>query len=1424
MIAVAPDRYVPAKSLQPSRPCGRSLTRVRSLILFLLLLTASTAGAQDPDVVIDEAISRWHIGGGFFVWTLDCDADRPGYLKRQAILSNASLELEVTPKACSGGQAFWGLQTDVSGLYYYSPAGRQIVRRPHHRPDLIENVVSLSNNNAPRFPVRLALSDEHIFWLSRGHLMRVPKTGGSAQVVAPAAEGTSLAIEDDRVFWLDRQGLHTLAATCPDSGNCQARRLVEDSGESLWLGDTHAYWISNNRSKQRIQRLDIRPLNISASRAETLYEARTASWRLSQPIEGGGDLFWKEHVLGNGSTARVMRRSLGTQDPAEQLASNLNSVGRKMGRDQTGIYFTGDGGRLFRLPMAAAVVNHDLRAIALEVTQGIQNWRNDSHLSAEKTTFVRFFGTMPEGPTAHAVEAELRGSRDGQPLPGSPLRSLNGPKILLENEPINRTSASEGWLFQLPETWISGGRVRLEGHIDPNRHYPDPRQVDNRVVANVLFKDQPPSCVVMVPVRGHGPRARNDSAGFRAARSRARRLLPSPRLQTFTHSSQLEELEVCWWGILPYPCFGPYEMSADPDKVIFALALRDAHSDDPDTCEDQGALVQYMGMVHDQVFTGPTAGKGNFCRPWSWIKLPVADPTPQNPRWGWPREGATFAHELAHNFERYHVNCGGPGDVDGNYPYPPCKIDCQAGDTGCPANLSNNPGLVHFGFDVDTQTPISPAQAGDLMSYSHSAQPSRPRWISDYTWREVAIKQRTEGPELFSCVADFILSQTASQRGLGNQPTVPDKPATARPSLAQARRALLVSGVLAAEPGESRIQHAWQREVADLSPGMLRKWQRQTTGHLSQSHKALMEWHLRLRDADGKWLGEYLVAPLGSDQGKPTPGKERYFLMAIPLPEVPVARLELLTRNQQVASLAPGAAAPRLKITQPRGGERFDGPVTIGWHGIDADKGDILLYTVQYSADGGKHWQALATDMPGRPDTPRVELQVDTLPGSQLTSGSLIRILASDGLHTSTAISRPFTVNNQPPSAYIDWPQPGDTVSAGRPIILRGGADDLEGGALDAKGLAWSLDGEGMGSGSSVTVDGLGPGRYEVELLARDTRGDSDRVVVPLRVAPLVVLAASKPQLDGRCDDAAYRWAPLIRLAPYAGGSQASVRLLHHGDDLYLCFSGLQRTPRIAGRPSLSRVGLRIDGDHDAGPQLSRGDHGFYMREDGVPLTRSRDDRGRLSAPGPGNFQGLISRQARHWQAELRIDASDLIRSDRTINILLSHENAGAGARNMHLWPYRAGIRSPASWAQARLGSKRPLPIGLRPAAVNASPEGKPHRASERIALLPATSVRRLPDTPLELHEVLPKAVAAGSAEMTLRLRGKGFGRQSRVLWNGVERPTRFVSPQRLEVSLSAADLELGRTVGITVDTGRAIDSDALPAPLFFEIRTQEAP
>ena len=82
---------------------------------------------------------------------------------------------------------------------------------------------------------------------------------------------------------------------------------------------------------------------------------------------------------------------------------------------------------------------------------------------------------------------------------------------------------------------------------------------------------------------------------------------PVPDAWIYRDTEPVEELQVCWYGPVPYPCFGPYELEdgwgltngiPDRDKVIVSLWTRAQLSFNPDACDDIGAPVHFMGMVH----------------------------------------------------------------------------------------------------------------------------------------------------------------------------------------------------------------------------------------------------------------------------------------------------------------------------------------------------------------------------------------------------------------------------------------------------------------------------------------------------------------------------------------------------------------------------------------------------------------------------------------------------------------------------------------------------------------------------------------------------------------------------------------------------------------------------------------------------------
>ncbi len=76
-----------------------------------------------------------------------------------------------------------------------------------------------------------------------------------------------------------------------------------------------------------------------------------------------------------------------------------------------------------------------------------------------------------------------------------------------------------------------------------------------------------------------------------------------------------------------------------------------------------------------------------------------------------------MAHELGHNLSLWHAPCGGPANVDPDYPY-------EDGSIGA------------WGYDHRGDSLIDKDRAKDLMTYC------RPEWVSDYHF-EKAVRYRT---------------------------------------------------------------------------------------------------------------------------------------------------------------------------------------------------------------------------------------------------------------------------------------------------------------------------------------------------------------------------------------------------------------------------------------------------------------------------------------------------------------------------------------------------------------------------------------------------------------------------------------------------------------------------------------------------------
>jgi len=238
---------------------------------------------------------------------------------------------------------------------------------------------------------------------------------------------------------------------------------------------------------------------------------------------------------------------------------------------------------------------------------------------------------------------------------------------------------------------------------------------------------------------------------------------------------------------------------------------------------------------------------------------------------------------------------------------------------------------------------------------------------------------------------------------------------------------------------------------------------------------------LEVQTAGGQILFTRAFDPVSHDDHEGIGGA---FREIVPFP-VGAARIVLKYGGATLATRVASANSPAVTLQSPNGGESWpaSGQRTISWIASDAD-GDSLYFSLQYSADGGVTWSALASNLQ---DTTH-DVEAAALGGS---SQALIRVIASDGLNTGVdASDAPFSVARKPPEAYLLSPEAGSIFAPGALVELDGLASDLEDGPLGDSALAWTSDRQGsLGSGRHLTVATLLPGVHTLTLRASDNDG-----------------------------------------------------------------------------------------------------------------------------------------------------------------------------------------------------------------------------------------------------------------------------------------------------------------------------------------------
>jgi hypothetical protein len=1315
-----------------------------------------------------EDATAWTIGGGYLYWAHCSLVGGSGYLRSWPIRGGLARTLQ-SSNFCNTGN--WA--ADETGLYYWNSA--QIVRlSPGISTPFVEQLIAPSTQPSGAIILNNGTVNwrDYIFWIANNTLYSANRYT-HRQLAAPEPLGASahdLRFIGDSFYWFADGVLYKALTACLGFGGgaCAREVVANENGTNLLdttqvgpLRDTSyaPFWTNVGA----LRSIWCRPNGTGLGKIcspSTSYAA-PAGVTLGAPASNGSFLFWVQNsqncVAGfcswsnGGSLMKWSLRPTLTDTPqpiacenclGTYAIANVNAVQTADGW----VYFDSTAG-ISRIRADAPTLAWDLAADSMEVTQGIQNLANDVPLVAHKPTYVRFYGRKLSGPTVRGISAQLSVYTIAGTLIGT-LRPLNTLDFAANNVTPDRSNARVGWTFQLPDAWIAGGAISLQPTIlatgsDTNRAN------DSLPMNSFTFSDKAPICIVTAPMRTMGPAASNDDASIARMVAMARQLMPVHDVWVYQQSSPVQKYE--YKNFVSGQFNGPgvqlaaYTLPADQDEALLDLNWRSIITDDLPACSRAGAITHMVGLVSAQTNT-TNAGITNLGYSYTpnnagdapqqalYVKL-VSAQTMASVNQDWTTQDFnTLAHELSHNYGRRHVNCGGPKNPDMQFPYidgagTNCVIDNGWRVIGAlPTQIP--PEQRYYGFDTASRTPIDPNTVADYMSYSSTF------WVSDYTWRAIFDKLRTDAP---------------GQAEVG------------MPQSAAAAPVLVVSGLLPDGQAPASLRYAWNYSGAALSPGIAQAMQQYAATPFTASGKQLAAgaYHVQLIDVDGSVIDDVAITPLAAADGD-----SNAFLLTLPSPTDTVARIDLLDGVHVIAQIEAGPNAPNVQVISPAAGEVIDNHLTVSWRASDLDQGDTLLFNADYSPDAGQTWSPLLTNIVANPTSNLMSIDLSDLSSLPQSDSALIRVVASDGLHTTISTSAAFSVLNRAPMPRIEAPG-AQQLEAGQPILLSGSATDPEDGGIAGDTLTWSIDGVVIGGEAQVEITGLAPGQHTLTLTAYDSAGKEGSATRTISVAPLGIPQVTAPTLDGVCSDDAYVGAPQILLAPYADGSRASVRLVRSADTLWACFSGM---PRTRGASAGTIAALHIDVNRSQDTQIQAGDLTISLGENGA---LELDTGTGASAPAASDAGGQVSADGDTWAAELRIDAALLGGWDHSIGLSAEQINVDTTG-DSYSWPLGSLSSSPSTWATAALG------------------------------------------TLAQVDQITPNSAPAGAGDTPITIVGNGFASDALVFWDGVACPTTFVSATELQAVVPSTFMAAATSAQITVATSgmQGVDS----GPLTFTV------
>ncbi len=136
-----------------------------------------------------------------------------------------------------------------------------------------------------------------------------------------------------------------------------------------------------------------------------------------------------------------------------------------------------------------------------------------------------------------------------------------------------------------------------------------------------------------------------------------------------------------------------------------------------------------------------------------------------------------------------------------------------------------------------------------------------------------------------------------------------------------------------------------------------------------------------------------------------------------------------------------------------------------------------LQYILRYSNDAGRTWRAVAANLTENSHV----VNLDMLPGGE---ECMFQVVASSGVRTAVANTKPFAVPRKPRKGYILSPEKsGVTFRQGEEVVFLGGGFSPNFATTDFEDVVWTSDRDGViGTGYQVITHLLSAGRHRISI------------------------------------------------------------------------------------------------------------------------------------------------------------------------------------------------------------------------------------------------------------------------------------------------------------------------------------------------------